>query len=80
MNIGNPAELTMLQLAKEIVQLTHSSRTIIFKELPQDDPKIRQPDISKAKSVLGWEPQISRKEGLLRTIEYFKKRLKLENS
>ncbi len=80
MNIGNPAELTMLQLAKEIVQLTHSSSTIIFKELPQDDPKIRQPDISKAKSVLGWEPQISRKEGLLRTIEYFKKRLKLENS
>ncbi len=78
MNIGNPAELTMLQLAKEIVQLTHSPSKIVFKELPQDDPRIRQPNIAKAKRVLGWEPQVSRSEGLLRTIEYFKQRLKLE--
>jgi len=78
MNIGNPAELTMLQLAKEIVQLTHSPSTIVFKELPQDDPRVRQPNIAKAKHVLGWEPQVPRSEGLLRTIEYFKQRLKLK--
>jgi dTDP-glucose 4,6-dehydratase len=78
MNIGNPAELTMLQLAKEIVQLTHSPSTIVFKELPQDDPRIRQPNIEKAKKLLGWEPRVSRSEGLLRTIEYFKQRLNLQ--
>jgi dTDP-glucose 4,6-dehydratase len=78
MNIGNPAELTMLQLAKEIVQLTHSPSAIVFKELPQDDPRVRQPNIAKAKHVLGWEPQVPRSEGLLRTIEYFKQRLKLK--
>ncbi len=78
MNIGNPAELTMLQLAKEIVQLTHSPSKIVFRELPQDDPKVRQPNIAKAKEVLGWEPRVPRSEGLLRTIEYFKRRLKLE--
>ena len=78
MNLGNPLELTMLQLAKEIAQLTHSPSTIVFKELPQDDPRIRQPNIAKAKHVLGWEPHVSRSEGLLRTIEYFKQRLKLE--
>jgi dTDP-glucose 4,6-dehydratase len=78
MNIGNPAELTMLQLANEIVQLTHSPSKIVFKELPQDDPRIRQPNITKAKQILGWEPRVPRHEGLLRTIEYFKRRLKLE--
>ncbi len=78
MNIGNPAELTMLQLANEIVQLTHSPSKIVFKELPQDDPRIRQPNITKAKQMLGWEPRVPRKEGLLRTIEYFKRRLKLQ--
>jgi len=78
MNIGNPAELTMLQLAKEIVQLTHSPSTIVFRELPQDDPRIRQPNIEKAKKLLGWEPRVSRSEGLLRTIEYFKQRLNLQ--
>jgi dTDP-glucose 4,6-dehydratase len=77
MNVGNPAELTMLQLAQEIVQLTHSSSTIVFKELPQDDPRIRQPNIEKAKQLLGWEPRVPRHEGLLRTIEYFKRKLKL---
>jgi dTDP-glucose 4,6-dehydratase len=77
MNIGNPAELTMLQLAKEIVELTRTSSKIVFKELPQDDPRIRQPNIAKARELLGWEPRVPRKEGLLRTIEYFKQRLKL---
>ncbi len=77
MNIGNPAELTMLQLANEIVQLTQSQSNIVFRELPQDDPRIRQPNIAKAKLMLGWEPRVPRHEGLKRTIEYFKRRLKL---
>ncbi len=75
-NIGNPDELTMLQLAKEIVELTHSKSTIIFNELPQDDPKVRQPDISKAKILLEWEPRVPRREGLIKTIQYFREKLK----
>ncbi len=75
-NIGNPNELTMLDLAKEIIRLTNSQSKIIFKELPSDDPKVRQPDISKAKKILEWEPKIARDEGLMRTIEDFKKRMK----
>jgi dTDP-glucose 4,6-dehydratase len=77
MNIGNPDELTMLQLAREIVDLTHSKSTIVFKELPQDDPKVRQPDITKARKILAWEPRVPRKEGLIKTIRYFKDKLKL---
>jgi dTDP-glucose 4,6-dehydratase len=77
MNIGNPDELTMLQLAREIVELTHSKSTIVFKELPQDDPKVRQPDITKARKILAWEPRVPRKEGLIKTIRYFKDKLKL---
>jgi len=77
MNVGNPAELTMLQLAQEIVQLTHSSSKIVFKDLPQDDPRVRQPNIEKAIQLLGWEPRVPRHEGLLRTIDYFKRKLKL---
>lgn len=74
-NIGNPDELSMLQLAKEIIRLTNSTSKIVFTELPEDDPKVRQPNISKAKEKLGWEPQISRQVGLLKTIEYFKQKL-----
>ncbi len=76
MNIGNPDELTMLQLAKEIVDLTNSKSTIVFKELPQDDPKVRQPDITKAKTLLGWGPRVPRREGLIKTIQYFREKLK----
>jgi dTDP-glucose 4,6-dehydratase len=75
MNIGNPEELSMLDLAKEIIALTKSTSKIVFKELPQDDPKVRQPDITKARKILGWEPKVARKEGLARTIEYFRKKL-----
>jgi dTDP-glucose 4,6-dehydratase len=71
-NIGNPDEITMLQLAEEIIQLTGSKSKIVFKPLPEDDPKVRKPDISLAKSILNWEPQIDRREGLKRTISYFK--------
>lgn len=77
MNIGNPDELTMLELAKEIVQLIGSKSNIVFKKLPEDDPKVRQPDIAKAKQILGWEPRVQRREGLVRTIGYFRKKLGL---
>jgi dTDP-glucose 4,6-dehydratase len=74
-NIGNPSELTMLDLAKEIIELTGSDSKIIFEDLPQDDPKIRQPDITRAKEILGWSPKFNRKEGLDKTIADFRKRL-----
>ena len=72
MNIGNPEEITMLDLAKEIIELTNSKSKIIFNELPVDDPKIRQPDITKARNILKWEPKVSRKNGLEKTINYFR--------
>jgi dTDP-glucose 4,6-dehydratase len=75
MNIGNPEEVTMLELAKEIIQLTESRSKIIFQDLPEDDPKVRQPDITKAKELLGWEPKVHRHEGLQRTLKYFKMKL-----
>ena len=75
-NIGNPSELSMLDLANEIIDITGSDSKIIYEELPQDDPKIRQPDITRAKEILGWLPKVDRHEGLVKTIEDFKKRLK----
>ena len=75
MNIGNPEEVTVLELAKEIVRLTGSSSRIVFRALPQDDPKIRQPDIEKARKILQWEPKVTRKEGLLKTMNYFREKL-----
>ena len=77
-NMGNPAEITILQLAQEMLALTGSKSKIVFKPLPVDDPKIRQPDISKAKKVLGWEPKVSREEGLRKTLVYFKNLLQKE--
>lgn len=71
-NIGNPVEITILQFAKEVLEITGSKSKIIYKELPEDDPKVRQPDISKAKRVLNWEPKVTRTEGLKKTINYFK--------
>ncbi|HAV53832.1 MAG TPA: NAD-dependent dehydratase, partial [Aequorivita sp.] len=71
-NIGNPEEITILDFAKEIVKLTGTEQKIIFKPLPQDDPMQREPDISKAKEILGWQPKISREEGMRKTFEYFK--------
>ncbi|HTE33882.1 MAG TPA: UDP-glucuronic acid decarboxylase family protein [Chryseolinea sp.] len=72
MNIGNPHEITIGDFAEEIVKLTGTKQKVIYKPLPQDDPKQRQPDITKAKAILGWEPKISRQEGLKITYEYFK--------
>ncbi len=74
-NIGNPEEITILDFAKEIIEITDSKSEIIFNDLPADDPKIRQPDISKAKRVLNWEPATSRREGLLKTMQYFKEQV-----
>ena len=71
-NLGNPDEKTILQLAELIKKLTNSSSEIIFEDLPQDDPKSRNPDIAKAKQVLDWEPRVKTEDGILKTIEYFK--------
>lgn len=71
-NIGNPDEISLKDFAEEIIKLTGTSQKIVYKELPTDDPKQRQPDISKAKELLGWQPKVSRAEGLKITYEYFK--------
>ncbi len=74
-NIGNPSEITIKQFAEEVLRITGSNSKIVFEPLPIDDPMVRQPDITKAKEILGWEPKIDRKEGLEITIQYFKKKL-----
>ena len=71
-NLGNPSEFSILELAEMILKLTKSKSKIVFKPLPQDDPKQRQPDITLAKSRLNWEPKVPLQEGLIKTIEYFK--------
>ncbi len=71
-NIGNPSEITINQFAEEIIKLTGTSQKLIHKPLPQDDPKQRKPDITRAKEILGWEPQVDRAEGLKITYDYFK--------
>lgn len=76
-NIGNPDELTMEQLAREIIKLTGSSSPIVFRPLPDDDPKVRQPDITLARTLLDWQPKVQREEGLVRTIAYFREALGL---
>ncbi len=75
-NLGNPDEITLMEAATEVLQLVGNSSQIVFKPLPVDDPKTRQPDISRARSILGWEPKIGRREGFKHTLEYFKKVLK----
>ncbi|NLU94633.1 UDP-glucuronic acid decarboxylase family protein [Chitinophaga sp. Ak27] len=74
-NIGNPQEITLNQFAEEIIALTGTKQKIVYHPLPKDDPKQRQPDITKARTLLGWEPKVSRQEGLKITYEYFKKAL-----
>ncbi len=77
-NIGNPEEITLNQMAQEVIELTNCKGKIIYKDLPQDDPKQRRPDISKAQQLLGWQPKVSRKEGMELTYEYFKKALNIK--
>jgi len=74
-NLGNPAEMTIKDLAYFIKDLTQSETNVIFKDLPKDDPKQRRPDITKAKTILGWEPKIVLEEGLKKTIDYFQKKM-----
>jgi dTDP-glucose 4,6-dehydratase len=74
-NIGNPVEISLLQFAEEVIALTGSKSKIVYEPLPQDDPKQRQPNITKAKEILGWQPTVDRSEGLKRTLEYFKKHI-----
>jgi dTDP-glucose 4,6-dehydratase len=75
-NIGNPHEMTVLEFAEKILELTGSKSPIVYKPLPEDDPQVRQPDISRAKKLLDWEPKVALEEGLIKTIEYFRSRLK----
>jgi dTDP-glucose 4,6-dehydratase len=72
-NIGNPSEITVLEFAKKVIEITGSSSPIESRPLPVDDPKVRQPDISRAREVLGWEPKVKLEQGLKKTLEYFKK-------
>jgi len=74
-NLGNPSEVTILEFAREILALSGSRSVIEYRPLPQDDPKVRQPDISRARSLLGWQPRIDRHEGLKRTLAYFQRRI-----
>ncbi|OGS38069.1 MAG: NAD-dependent dehydratase [Elusimicrobia bacterium RIFOXYD12_FULL_66_9] len=74
-NIGNPREMTLLEIAKTVKRLTRSGSKIVFKKLPVDDPKVRRPDIRLARKLLKWEPKVPLEEGLKRTIEYFRKAL-----
>ena len=71
-NLGNPGEFTMIELAENVIDLTNSSSKLVFEPLPSDDPTQRQPDISLAKEKLGWEPVIKLEQGLASTIDYFK--------
>jgi dTDP-glucose 4,6-dehydratase len=75
-NIGNPHEMTVLQFAKKILELTGSKSEIAYRPLPQDDPQVRQPDITRARKLLNWEPKVDLDEGLIKTIDYFRERLK----
>jgi dTDP-glucose 4,6-dehydratase len=74
-NIGNPEEMTILQFAQEIIELTGAKSEIVYRPLPKDDPVRRRPDITKARTLLGWEPRVSRHDGLIRTIESFRSRV-----
>lgn len=74
-NVGNPAEMTIMDFAAKIIELTGGRSDVVFEPLPVDDPKVRQPDITRARELLGWEPRVSLEEGLRPTIDYFKKTL-----
>ena len=72
MNIGNPREMTIKQFAEEIIRITGTKSPIEYRPLPVDDPKVRQPDIGRARKILGWEPKVAFEEGIVQTIEYFR--------
>src|SRR5204863_2753450 len=74
-NIGNPREMTIKQFAEEIIRITAAPSKIEYRPLPVDDPKVRQPDITRARSVLGWEPKVTFEQGIRQTIDYFRTRI-----
>ena len=74
-NIGNPHEMTIAEIAQTIIRMTGSKSRIVYRPLPTDDPRVRQPDITRARELLGWEPKVPLEEGLVKTIEYFKKKM-----
>ncbi|MEO8071343.1 MAG: GDP-mannose 4,6-dehydratase, partial [Acidobacteriota bacterium] len=74
-NIGNPHEMSIEEMARLIIKMTGSKSKLAFKPLPTDDPKVRQPDITRARTLLGWEPKVSLAEGLTSTIDYFRKKM-----
>jgi dTDP-glucose 4,6-dehydratase len=76
-NIGNPHEMTLLELAKRILRLTGSRSEIVFRPLPEDDPRVRQPDITRARTLLGWEPRVDVDEGLRLTLDWFRARVRV---
>ena len=75
-NLGNPHEMSIMEFAKKIIQLSGSKSKIAYKPLPEDDPKVRCPDITRAKKILGWEPKVSFDEGMRKTLEYFKGKIR----
>jgi dTDP-glucose 4,6-dehydratase len=74
-NIGNPHEMTIEEIARTIVRMTGSSSRIVYRPLPEDDPKVRQPDITRARTLLGWEPKVTLEEGLTKTLAYFREKV-----
>jgi len=76
-NIGNPHEMTIEEIARTIIRMTGSKSRIVYRPLPEDDPKVRQPDITRARTLLGWEPKVSLGEGLSKTLEYFRRKVSL---
>jgi UDP-glucuronate decarboxylase len=76
-NLGNPGEFSMLELAEKVISITNSKSSIIYEPLPQDDPRQRKPDISLAKSILGWQPLVDLESGIRSTAQYFAKELKI---
>ena len=74
-NIGNPHEMSIEEMAQLIIKMTGSTSQLVFKPLPTDDPKVRKPDITRARTLLGWEPKVPLEQGLTSTIEYFRKKM-----
>ncbi|PYR62125.1 MAG: NAD-dependent dehydratase [Acidobacteria bacterium] len=75
-NIGNPREMTIAEIAKTIIRMTGATSKIVYRPLPTDDPKVRQPDITRARTLLGWEPKVALEEGLVKTIDYFRSKVR----
>src|SRR5262249_16927013 len=74
-NLGNPDEVSILEFAREVLELSGSPSKLVFKPLPEDDPKVRKPDITRARQLLGWEPRVNRHDGIKRTLDYFRQQV-----